>query len=169
MEDLIKEIQQRKEKILHPTADMHRWDQALSEFGFPVFNWTDGFNYDKCHTYEILLHHGKWNKPTSMAEAQALITEIGGDKYSILLKISVIMPYFLVDYVHQFLDNQKINEEIGNFQNEQQCETTSKLKKIFRGLNFKEIPRSYLKIIVPGIKLEFSDPATVYNCLFIDE
>lgn len=174
LESLIEEICQQWDKVMLPTADMRQWDQELQiEFrGYPVYNWTEGFNYSKCHTYEILLHKGIFYSPGSLAEEQRLIRELAGRKYSILLKLSVVAPYYLARVLRQELDNEgQVLQQAVEAEKPLQAQMLRKAEQFAEGHGFKQLPRAYLSQLVPNVELELAElgTVTVYNCLFEDQ
>lgn len=174
LKSLIEEIHQKWDRVIAPTANLQEWDRELqTEFvGYPVYNWTDDFNYSKCHTYEILLHKGIFYNPGSLAEEQRLIRQLGGYKYSILLKLSVIAPYYLVQVLRRELDNNgQVSEQAVEPKTPLHVQMLQRAKQFAEYHGFKQLPRDYLSQLVPDVKLELAETGTVtvYNCLFEDQ
>jgi hypothetical protein len=174
LNSLIEEIHQQLDKVINPTADVQEWNRKLqAEFlGFPVYNWTDDFNYSKCHTYEILLHKDILSNPGSLAEEQRLIRRLGGRKYSILLKLSVVVPYYLVQLLRRELDTDgQVIEQAVEPETHLHIQMLQRAQQFAEYHGFKRLPRNYLSQLVPDVKLELADPGTVtvYNCLFEDQ
>jgi hypothetical protein len=172
LEKVIEEIHKNSNKVVSPTADPQLWDKQLkSEFnGYPVFNWTDDFNYSKCHTYEILLHPGTVAKPGSLEQEQTFIRSVGGQKYSLLLKMSVIASYYLAGVFRRQLDsNGQVIEQLIQPEIPLQVEFLQKVDQFAQRNGFEPINRTYLAQVVPNVKLDLAQCCTVYNCLFEDE
>ena len=134
-----------------------------------IFNWTDDFNYSKCHTYEILVKNGNWIKPTNLEQTSFLINNLGGEKVSVVLKMSVIMPYYLTDLVRQYVKDGQVIEQIVSPLSSLQEEVLRKTEEFALMQGFQKLPETYIDRVVPNIELDLAKPATIYNCLFEDE
>lgn len=169
---LLAEIRSRWAQVRAPRANLEAWDQALAEYlrGYTVFNWTD-FNYGKCHTYEILLPRGEFSLPGSAAEGRTLLQSLGGQRHSILLRLSAVAPYYLIRLLRSNIAGEQIvQQEVQPSTGEQQ-ELLQRVEQFAQERGFRALPGDYLQQLVPGAALELAVPGTVtvYNCLFEDE
>jgi hypothetical protein len=174
IESLIEKIHENLARVAEPIDDIQKWDQLLqAKFsGYPVYNWTDGFNYSKCHTYEILLHKYIFSSSESLIDEQTLIRKLGGNKHSILIKLSIILPYYLTTVLQRQLDAKgEIIERSIIPETNFHLQMLEKANQFAERHGFQELPRDYLSYIIPDIKLELASPGTVtvYNCLFEDQ
>lgn len=173
LEKLLSEITQNWDKVVAPDADRNRWDQALRQV-FPnhtIVNWTD-LNYGKCHSYQILLPSGQHVCPGSLEEERNLLTRLGGEQRSILLKMSIVAPYYLLRVLSRKLGAKgQIEESIGEPKNVEELELTRLCSQFAERNGYVELPRQFLHALVPDAELELAEPgtATVYNCLFEDQ
>jgi len=172
LETILSEIKSRKEQVISPRPSSIPWTQKIeSEFeGYPVFDWTDDFNYSKCHTYEVVLHLFDLQKPKSSSDLTELVRKMEGAIYSIILKVSVIQPYYLIGLLKRSAgENQKITEKLILPQCNLHQDMLTRLEKLVENERFQKIQRELLKISVPEINLELAQFVTVYNCLFEDQ
>ena len=172
-EKLLEDIRRHWEKVLHPPEDPYKYDNDLAaEFaGFAVFNWGDGFAYGKCHPYEILCHPGRFAQPGSKAEDQALVRQLGGRRVSVLLKLSAVLPYYLVKLLCREYNGDEPVERDASPENDLQKDVFARAVRFAESRGFKPIPEDDLEKLVPGALLELAAPGTVtvYNCLFEDQ
>jgi hypothetical protein len=178
LREVMEHIQRHWAWVVWPKADREldnwEWDAVVAaEFaGYSMWNLGDGFNYSKCYTYAILLHPGQYRYPESLAEELERIRRFGGQQYTLLLKLSVIAPYYLAKILLRTLDGHgnRVEEEMRS-PSEEHAALLRRAEEFAERQGFVRIPREYLAVLVPGAELELAQPGevTVYNCLFEDE
>lgn len=173
------QIRQNWAYVVWPRADRleltdARWNDALAA-AFPdhrIENLGDNFNYSKCHTYTIMLQPGRIRHTGTYAEEMELIAQLGGRYVMLLLKLSAVVPYYLLTLLVRTLGAQ------GTIVEQHFAQTTPEEIDLWRraqdwaeSQGFAPIPEEYLTVVVPGAELELADPGkvTIYNCLFEDE
>lgn len=171
---LIAEIHEKWRDIIAPKADPQRWDKALREAlkKHTVYNWTDDFTYSKCHSYEILLQKIPLPRPESLEAEQRLIRMMEGEKYSVLLKLSVVAPYYAVFLLRRTLGpHAEIVESVVSPQTPSQIDLLQRVRNFAVGNGYTELEGTYLSEPVPGVALELAGEGKVliYNCLFEDQ
>lgn len=168
LQRVIQDIEQNRETVRAPSSERDRWSRILaSQFEkYTVWNWTD-FTYDKCHSYEILLHPGKFQKPGSRDEERVLISQLGGHLYALELMLSVVAPYYIIKLVHLTADEQIPKAETP--QPDQQ-KFIKRAERLVERHGFQKLPREYFDHPMPNIDLELAPKgkATIFNCLFTD-
>jgi hypothetical protein len=173
MAELLEKINQNWKLVLSPKANPQRWDNDMvTEFqGYSIFNLTDDFNYSKCHTYQILAHAGKLLQPASLEEGKELLVRLGGQEYSILLKLSVVLPFYQAIYLCREMVGKNIIEKRMEPKTTEHRELLERVHGFAKARRFEVISEEYLKILVPNATLELAKPGTVtvYNCLFEDQ
>lgn len=179
LETVLDQIRQNWAYVVWPRADRlelsdTKWDDALS-IAFPsytIWNLGDNFNYSKCHTYAILLHPGRLSEPRSYAEAVGLVERLGGCEVILLLKLSAVVPYYLITLLARIVnDHGTLVEQYIAPTTHKQIEALRQASAWAENQGFVAIPEEYLAVVVPGAELELAEPGkvTVYNCLFEDE
>jgi len=178
LDELILQIRGNWARVVAPKADREldqwRWDAELGRAfaTHTIWNLGDGFNYSKCWTYAVVCAEGRYPYSGAYAGEQAFIRAMGGHYDMLLLKLSAILPYYLVRLLRRTVsDNGRIVEiEItpgaGLHEEMQTC-----TRQFAEGNGFMELPPAYVYALVPGAELELAEPGTVtvYNCLFEDE
>ena len=170
---ILDDIRRHWELVVAPNADPRKWDRELAAAvaGYSVWNLTD-FNYDKCHTYVIPAHRADIDEPGSAEADRALIARLGGRRHDVLLKLSVVLPYYLVALLEREVDaGGAIVERLSRQPTAEQSALAGRVEDFARRQGAAVIPRELLCELVPGAELELADPGTVtvYNCLFDDQ
>jgi hypothetical protein len=174
LQTLRDEILARRDEIAAPSADRMRWDDTLHAIftGYTLVNWTD-FNYGKCHTYEILMPRGSTASPASVEEEQQLLRALGGSRASLLLKLSVVAPYYLLCIVVRDIDayDESIRERYVQPRGAEERELWARAVGFAEQHRFSSIDLESLSAPVSEIEMELAEPGTVmvYNCLFEDQ
>lgn len=174
LQTLRDEILARRDEIAAPSADRMHWDDALRAVftGYTLVNWTD-FNYGKCHTYEVLMPRGSTTSPGSFEEEQQLQRAIGGSRASLLLKLSVIAPYYLLCVVVRDIDAQdeSVRERSVQPRGVEDRELWARAVGFAAQHGFSAIDLESLSAPISEVEMELAEPGTVtvYNCLFEDQ
>ena len=171
LEELLKSIKLNWSTVLFPKSELSRWDKDFVRAfqGYSVFNLTD-FNYGKCHTYEILAHRGSFVEPGSLEKDKKLIMLLGGQKYSILLKLSTVLPCYLIGFFcRKFESGEPIDRKLQPETLEHKA-LFQRAERFAQEKGYEPILEEFLGKPVPGASLELAEPGTVsvYNCLFED-
>lgn len=178
LDSVIGDIQRRWAWVVSPRADRTlddwAWDAPLArEFaGSTIWNLGDGFNYSKCYTYGIPLYAGSHRYPESLTEERQLISAAGGALDILLLKLSVVAPYYIVKLVRRTVGSGgQIEESEVIADDSKHIEFVGRARQFAVTRGFAEIPSSMLNAVVPGAELDLAPvgQVTVYNCLFEDE
>jgi hypothetical protein len=167
------EILARRDEIAAPSADRTRWDDTLRALftGYTLVNWTD-FNYGKCHTYEVLMPRGATTSPGSLEEEQQLLRSLGGSRASLMLKFSVIAPYYLLCIAVRDVDaHDEVHERYMQPRDAEERELWARAVGFAKQHGFSAIDLESLSAPVSEIEMELAEPGTVtvYNCLFEDQ
>ena len=153
-DNLISEIKE-KFRTSCPNGMLLQWDRNrfYSSFSslfieYNIKNQTD-FNYSYCNSFDIeMLSRGD-----------------AGEFYRIALKISFIVDAYTV-YLIQYSKNKKKGKVICEKNIEAQL-CIEKIKHFMEKKGFQEINDEF-DIVVPDVKLELAEIATVGKCLFDD-
>ena len=178
LDDVIADIQSNWARVVAPRADRdlddYQWDRALAaEFpGHSAWNIGDGFNYSKCYTYVIPVDTEDLSYEEWFAHEPEVITRLGGQEYLIVLKLSVVAPYYLETMIQRTIDDQgRIKERETEPMGAEQLELTQRSLQFAERNGFTQLPKEFINELVPHAALELAEPGTVtvYNCLFEDE
>ena len=178
LDELIRQIRGNWAWVVAPKAgrelDQWRWDAELGRAfaRHTIWNLGDGFNYSKCWTYAVVGAEGRYPYCGAYAEEQAFIRAMGGHYDMLLLKLSAILPYYLMRLLRRTLSDTGRIEEIeiapeAGLHEEMQA----RAQQFAEGNGFMELLPAYVYALVPWAALELAEPGTVtvYNCLFEDE
>lgn len=171
--EVVKSIRDNWGVVLNPVDDPNRWTSDLQRL-FPynsVFNWTD-FNYGKAHSYEIVLHEGKYLPPHNRDEERAVLASLGGLRYSMLLRLSVVAPYYSVQFLRRKLDaDGQIQDRIQSrpWRNAD-VKALVTASRFCDSHHFEYLNDEVLTAVIPDVELELAEEGTVtvFNCLFED-
>lgn len=178
LDELIRQIRGKWARVVAPKADGElddrQWDAELARdfAGHTVWNLGDGFNYSKCWTYDIVCAQGRYPYSGTYAEEQAFIRAMGGHYDGLLLKLSAVLPYYLLHLLRRNLsDYGRIEEAEIAPEAGLHADLLSRARRFAERNRFVELPRAHRHALVPGVELELAEPGTVtvYNCLFEDE
>jgi hypothetical protein len=157
-----------------PSADRGRWDDILRAIfaGYTLVNWTD-VNYGKCHTYEVMMPRGSTAAPGSLEEEQQLVRALGGSRASLLLKLSVIAPYYLLCVVVRDLEAhaESVRERYVQPRSAEEQDLWTRAVEFAEQHGFSAIDLESLSAPISEIEIELAEPGAViaYNCLFEDQ
>lgn len=172
-DELLERIRGVWPRVLRPQADPRRFQAALAQAfpGRPLFDLSDDFTYNKCHTFAILAHEGLFAQPGSREEALALIERLGGSEYCALLKLSAVLPFFLCEMLQrQAGEDGAIFEQRIEPVRPAHARLLESVRAFAAAQGFSPIPDEWLSLPMPGVSLDLAGgQVTVYNCLFEDQ
>lgn len=168
---LISTVQANWEQVLTPKAPRDQWRQEIQALfpDYPVWNWTD-FNYDKCHTYSVVLRPGPLKKPGSREEEATQLAVVGGKLAYLWVAISVVAPFVRVwTQTRALAPNGEILLQISSGAGS--AAEVEAIRRFMDHHGLEELPEDVLRVVIPEIALDLKPrgEVTIYNCLFYDE
>ena len=161
VDQVIADIQHHWAWVVAPRADRTlddtHWDRLLAAAfpGHAIWNLGDGFNYSKCYTYIILVEEGRLSYEEWWDQEKRLIQRLGGQEHLLLLKLSVVAPYFLVEVLQRSLsEDGHIREREIYPPTSQQRDLVHRAEQFAERHGFTLLPRAYLRQLVPHAELE---------------
>ncbi|MDF2626500.1 MAG: hypothetical protein K0R39_331 [Symbiobacteriaceae bacterium] len=122
--------------------------------------------------YEIILHEGTFLPARNRDEECEALKSIGGTRYSMLLWLSVVAPYFTVQFLRRKLDQHREIQDRILSRPWRNADTKVLLtaSRFCVGHNFDYLDDEVLTAVIPDVELDLAEEGTVtvFNCLFED-